>query len=111
MARLKIVDEAKAETFYDDLNKGLGSRKELVIGHNTKLVRLANGSIAVRLYDTNVAVSHPDNRIEFDAGDFLTVTTLDRINRVSSKFGIHARARRVTKNSKLRILSLEGLND
>lgn len=86
MARLKIVDEAQADTFYSDLAKGLGNRDELVIGHNTKLVRLKCGCIGIRLYSTNVVTVWPDNYVMYQTGGYLTVTTIDRINRVANKF-------------------------
>ncbi len=90
MAKLKIVDDANADTLYADLDKGLGDHLSLVIGNNTQLTRLSNHVIAIRLHNTNVVIVWDDGFVEYTPGIYLTATTLSRINSVAYKFGLRA---------------------
>jgi len=90
MAKLRIVDEAKAETFYQDLLRGLDGRSCVTFGNNTKLVSLWGGGIALRLHHTDVVLITPDNEVIFRTGGYWTTTTMNRIHAVASKFGYRA---------------------
>jgi hypothetical protein len=50
------------------------------LGNNTYLERRGDGSIAVKLHDTDVVTYRADGSIVLDSGGWLTVTTKDRMN-------------------------------
>jgi len=57
------------------------------VANNTWLERRDDGSIGVRLHDTDVVTYHPDESITLNTGGWFTVTTKDRMN-TFSPFGI-----------------------
>lgn len=87
MAKLKIVDQARGETLYQDLLKGLGGRSQVKIGPNTKLVLGSNGCIYLRFYQTNIVEITPENEATYDYGYWLTSTTVERMNHISRLCG------------------------
>jgi|GEM_PF-1947449 len=50
------------------------------LGNNTRLVRLNDNAIAVRLHSTNVVTYHSDGKIVLDSGGWRTATTKNRMN-------------------------------
>lgn len=50
------------------------------IANNTRVVRLNDDRIGIRLHDTDVVVYDKDGSVTLDSGGWLTVTTKDRIN-------------------------------
>lgn len=58
----------------------LAPRESRKIGNNTYLQRREDGSIAVRLHDTDVLTFHPDGRTVYNSGGWRTVTTKERMN-------------------------------
>ena len=50
------------------------------LANNTYLERRGDGSIAVKLYETDVVTYHPDESLVFNSGGWLTATTKDRMN-------------------------------
>ena len=51
--------------------------------NNTRLFRLPNSHMAIRLHETDVVTISPDNVYTLNTGGWRTVTTKDRINRYS----------------------------
>jgi hypothetical protein len=68
---------------YAEANTILGNKDRKVLGNNTALERRDNGTIAVRLHNTDVVVFHPDYRVVLNSGGFKTKTTKDRLNSYS----------------------------
>tara|TARA_B000000565_G_C23532870_1_gene280491 strand:- start:180 stop:482 length:303 start_codon:yes stop_codon:yes gene_type:complete len=62
---------------------GKTCRTERKIGNNTYARILHNGSIAVRLYSTDVVTIHTDNSATLRNGGHKTDTTKNRINKYS----------------------------
>ena len=87
MAKLKIVDQARAATLYQDLLDGMKGKTEVTVGHNTKLVRTSDFCIALRLYYTDVVRVYHDNSVVYNPDVYLTVTTIERINHIAKKLG------------------------
>ena len=53
------------------------------LANNTKLYRLNDTTIAVKLHNTDVITYHEDGRIVFDSGGWKTPTTKERMNTYS----------------------------
>lgn len=72
---------------YEDANAACVNRGVMVnrrkIDNNTYLERRSDGSIAVRLHDTDVVTYYPDGLIELRTDGWDTSTTQDRIDRYS----------------------------
>lgn len=69
---------------YTEANERLGRRQSLRLpGRYTRLMRLDDGSIAVRLCDTYVVKFRPCGRVILDRGNWRTMLTKDRINAYS----------------------------
>lgn len=62
---------------------GKTCRLERKVANNTYARIMQDGSIAVRLYSTDVVTIHPDNSVTLRHGGHKTATTKDRINKFS----------------------------
>ena len=62
---------------------GKTCKMERKIGNNTYARILQNGSIAVKLYSTDVVTIHADNSATLRNGGHKTMTTKNRINKYS----------------------------
>ena len=62
---------------------GKTCRLERKVANNTYARIMHDGSIAVRLYSTDVVTIHPDNSVTLRHGGHKTPTTKDRINKFS----------------------------
>ena len=62
---------------------GKTCRLERKVANNTYARIQHDGSIAVRLYSTDVVTIHPDNSVTLRHGGHKTPTTKERINRFS----------------------------
>lgn len=51
------------------------------LANNTYLERRDDGTVAIKLYSTDILTFHEDGRIDLSMGGYNTVTTQDRINR------------------------------
>jgi len=67
---------------YNDLNAKLQGRNKnsRKMGNNTYAVRNADGTLGIRLHNTQVVVFHEDGRVILDSGRWRTSTTKARIN-------------------------------
>jgi hypothetical protein len=68
---------------YSEALRMLKSRASKKIANNTCLVRLEDGTIAVRLHSTDVVVLHADGAYTLQSGGFKNATTKARLNRFS----------------------------
>lgn len=68
---------------YKEANEVLGNRDEKKVNHNTYLVRRADGSISLRLYETNIVTYYETGEVALYAGGFRTVTTKERMKEYS----------------------------
>lgn len=64
---------------FDDLLQGK-TKESKKIANNTYAVRLEDGSIAIRLYETNIVTFYPTGDFKLSNGGFETATTFSRIN-------------------------------
>lgn len=67
---------------YDAVSAGLGNRRSRKVANNTYLERKGDGSISLRLHDTDVVNFRPDGSVAVDTGGWFTNTTRARINDV-----------------------------
>ena len=65
----------------DTFLHGGRSKVNRPIENNTRVVRLNDDRIGIRLHDTDVVVFDKDGSVTLDSGGWLTVTTKDRMNR------------------------------
>lgn len=66
-------------TSYDTAHEIAQTRRRK-LANNIYLNPHENGSIGVRLHETDVAIFYPDGRTVLDSGGWRTATTKDRIN-------------------------------
>ena len=62
---------------------GIGNRMQRKVGNNTYARILEDGTVAIRLHNTDVVSIHPDNTFTLRTGGWQTTTTKDRINQYS----------------------------
>lgn len=68
---------------HQDLQDHLGDRDRKLIKKTraqTEAIRLNDGSIAIRLYDTYIMTAHPDGTYTIDTGGWRTMLTKARLN-------------------------------
>ncbi len=65
---------------YNTAKEKLGNRSRRKLGNHTYLERRDNGTIAVKLHETDVVTFNPDGSAMLDSGGWRTITTKDRIN-------------------------------
>ena len=65
---------------YTTVVSKLSPRESRKIGNNTYLQRREDGSIAVRLHETDILTFHADGRTVYNSGGWRTVTTKARMN-------------------------------
>jgi hypothetical protein len=86
MANLKFTPQS-----HEDAAKALGFRDSLVIGHNTELRRLGDGSI-VATYHGNSIVRYTTEGVFATYAGWATSTTTNRLNQLApARFNIKNR--------------------
>lgn len=86
MANLKFTPKS-----YTEAEKALGFRDKLVIGHNTELHRLKDGSI-VATYHGNSIVRYTTEGVFASYAGWATSTTTNRLNQLApARFNIKNR--------------------
>jgi hypothetical protein len=70
----------KIPTSYHAANTYLGQKQERPCANNTHLRRMKDGSIAMRLHQTDVVTWYDDGTIRLNTDGWTTVTTKARIN-------------------------------
>ena len=78
----------KIPTSYLAANTYLGRKQERPCANNTRLRRKEDGSIAMRLYQTDVVTWYHDGTIRLDTDGWTTVTT-KRIINAATNAGIY----------------------
>ena len=63
--------------------RGKRNAKRRKVGNNTYAEILSDGSVAIKLHNTNVVIIYSDNSAILNSGGWQTVTTKDRINQYS----------------------------
>lgn len=76
MAKIMTPDEFTCEGW----KRLLGDREERKIGHNTWLVGMHNGGVAIVYHNTPIVEYAPDGGIYINFGGWGTVTTRQRMN-------------------------------
>lgn len=66
---------------YKEAVARLGKRETINVANNTKLIRLENGDVAVRLHKTDIITYHKNGAISLDHGGWQTRVTRDRMVR------------------------------
>lgn len=81
---------------YEKLNEYLNDSKNKTnrpLANNTRVIRLTNSSIGIKLHDTFVLTFYKDNFLEINTGGWQTNTTKDRINKYQDYFRIYTKNR------------------
>jgi hypothetical protein len=68
-------------TTFNQAGAILGNRRGIKIAHNTRLLRISETEIGVKLHDTFVVRFTKDGRTILNTGGWESVTTKERINR------------------------------
>ncbi len=78
--------KSKADTHtYEQCAAFLGGEAERVVASNVKVVRLSPGSIAIRLYATDIITYYEDGTFSWTNGGYYTPTTSARANQFGPK--------------------------
>lgn len=66
--------------YYERIAERLGNRPKRKLANNTYLLRNEDGSIALRLHDTDIITYYPDGRTVVTTGGWPTMTTRERMS-------------------------------